>query len=372
VYEELGRQPTRAEFDDLAKYSSNSLVNRFGSWKQAKEQAGIDQECIAPGARISRDELIADLKSVGEKIGGVPTQEALTEHGEHSKGPIIREFGSWENGLRAAGFNPENRDPPNKIDSEQLLEDILELKQELGKVPNTTEMDQYGKHDPSTYSDRFGSYKRAVERAGLDASNLKEYGVGRRELLSELFRLADDLGRVPKMSDMRSKGRYSCPLYIDRFGSWNHAVRCAGFEPNTPITEGRPRRTNVGKDELKDDLRRVQEQIGVPPTRQEYDQIGVFNPNSLQYHYGSWSECLEAAGIDPDKRPDNKISDEELLSDLRAGAEALGRNPIKQEIDAFGEYSASTYVRRFGSFEEALASAGLLDSQKNGADEVVD
>lgn len=44
------------------------------------------------------------------------------------------------------------------------------------------------------------------------------------DLLGELQRLADQIGRDPKPSDMESTGEYSSGVYINRFGSWSGAL----------------------------------------------------------------------------------------------------------------------------------------------------
>jgi len=59
-----------------------------------------------------------------------------------------------------------------------------------------------------------------------------------------------------------------------------------------------------------------------------------------------------------------KYSEIELLSDLRRVAGKLGHPPTRTKYgntveDGLGSYSASVYTRRFGSWAEALESAGL-------------
>lgn len=52
------------------------------------------------------------------------------------------------------------------------------------------------------------------------------------ELLDEIRRLADDVGRSPpRKRDMDEYGNHASRTYTYRFGSWSDAVREAGFEP---------------------------------------------------------------------------------------------------------------------------------------------
>ena len=59
--------------------------------------------------------------------------------------------------------------------------------------------------------------------------------------------------------------------------------------------------------------------------------------------------------------PSHKVSEAELVEDLKAGAAALGRPPTWDEYNTFGEYSAQTVSRRFGGWGESLAAAGLAE-----------
>jgi hypothetical protein len=56
---------------------------------------------------------------------------------------------------------------------------------------------------------------------------------------------------------------------------------------------------------------------------------------------------------------EERISDEELLNDLRAGAAALGIAPTAEDIAAYGDYSPTAYRQHFGSVVEALVEAGI-------------
>jgi len=67
----------------------------------------------------------------------------------------------------------------------------------------------------------------------------------------------------------------------------------------------------------------------------------------------------------------SKIPTEDLLMDLRIGAEAIGRPPNSEEYQDCGLYSKTTYYNRFGDWESAIVEAGLDPSQmKTGSQKI--
>lgn len=55
---------------------------------------------------------------------------------------------------------------------------------------------------------------------------------GREELREEIDRLVEELGRIPTQIDVHEHCTYSKAPFIRVFGSWNEAVKEAGYEPN--------------------------------------------------------------------------------------------------------------------------------------------
>jgi hypothetical protein len=63
----------------------------------------------------------------------------------------------------------------------------------------------------------------ALEAAGLPPRPQRQQ-LSRTDLIDELQRLADDLGRQPTTSDMNDHGAYSDGVYYNRVESWNAAL----------------------------------------------------------------------------------------------------------------------------------------------------
>jgi len=97
----------------------------------------------------------------------------------------------------------------DQVSDEELLDDLQRLHEELGKVPSILDVEAEGNHGPTTYQNRFGSWSEALEAAGFDP----ERGPTDEELLAELRRLRDELDKQPSMRDMTEHGAYGCTTY---------------------------------------------------------------------------------------------------------------------------------------------------------------
>lgn len=132
--------------------------------------------------------------------------------------------------------------------NQELIDELQYLAEKLEKTPSTSDMEQLGNYSRYYYYDRFGSWRNASEAAGLEPNTRGRHRVSEKELLGELRRLADAIGKVPSASDMNDLGEYSHTVYIYRFGNWNEAIEAIGLSPNSP---GRPR---TSKSELSGEV----------------------------------------------------------------------------------------------------------------------
>jgi 5-methylcytosine-specific restriction endonuclease McrA len=116
----------------------------------------------------------------------------------------------------------------------------------------------------------------------------------------------------------------------------------------------------VSPEELLADLRSVAKTLGKNSvTIDEYARHGRYHPSTIQRKCGSWLSALKKAGLNRTRTPFN-VPSEELLSDLKSVAAALGKDAVTtDEYDSHGRYYSSTLQKRFGSWFAALDKAGL-------------
>ena len=100
----LGRSPTMKEFaaDAGTKVHPQTVIEHFGSWNAAKRAAGL-----VPRRFVTRDELIAVLRRLGDELGRPPTARDLDERrgSVPSKSLYWHTFGSLSSALAQAGFD---------------------------------------------------------------------------------------------------------------------------------------------------------------------------------------------------------------------------------------------------------------------------
>jgi len=130
----LGRSPTMREFagDPAASVHPQTVIEHFGTWNAAKRAAGLQ-----PRRFISREELVAQLRELGEELGRTPTVRDIEERRSRmaSKSLIWHTFGSLAAALKEAGFDV----PVGEERLERAIADGAVLARALGHLPKMAE-----------------------------------------------------------------------------------------------------------------------------------------------------------------------------------------------------------------------------------------
>jgi hypothetical protein len=144
----LRRSPTMREFteDPRARAHPQTLVERFGSWNEAKRRAGL-----VPRRFATKDELLLQLRTLGDELGRTPTGRDLDARRAAlpSKSLYWHTFGSLSNALRTAGFDVPRRDERR----ERALVQGERLAAELGRLPRFTDWTAARRRDASMLSE---------------------------------------------------------------------------------------------------------------------------------------------------------------------------------------------------------------------------
>ncbi len=111
--------------------------------------------------------------------------------------------------------------------------------------------------------------------------------------------------------------------------------------------------------EILGQLKACAERLGRSPTMREFaeDRETSIHPQTVIERFGSWNRAKRAAGLVPRRF----ATKEELLRCLRELGERLGRTPTAKDVDANRGLvpSKSLYWHTFGSLTNALREAGF-------------
>jgi len=140
----LGRSPTMREFaaDPGTSVHPQTVIEHFGSWNAAKRRAGL-----VPRRFATREELLGQLRALGEELGRTPTARDIDERKGRmpSKSLLWHTFGSLAAALREAGFDV----PLGEERLERAVEQGAALARALGRLPKMADWAAARKEDAS-------------------------------------------------------------------------------------------------------------------------------------------------------------------------------------------------------------------------------
>jgi hypothetical protein len=158
--ERLGRSPTMREFerDPGTRIHPQTVIERFGSWNAAKRLAGLRARRFA-----TREELLAELRALGDELGRPPTGGDLERRRATmpSKSLYWHVFGSLRNALREAGFDV----PIGEERLERAVDEGARLSRRLKRLPRFVDWAAERKRDPRLPSE-WQVYRLAGGRRG--------------------------------------------------------------------------------------------------------------------------------------------------------------------------------------------------------------
>jgi len=345
---ELGTSPTTEQMHEHGQYTAQAYYYYFDTWDEALEAAGLET------TSTTRADLIEDLQSIQETVGHPSSwADAIREHGTYSLSQFYTTFGDIDSALQAADIEKEEL---SIITEEEVIEEISRLATD-GTPPTAEQMDAEGAYSARTCGDRFGTWNGAVRAAGYEPlGESNEYTD--EELLEEIRRLAEEVRKPPTTRDMVEHGAYTASVYFRHFESWNDAVIEAGFTPNE--RRGDPADQRIRVSDMLDEIQQVAERVDGRPTTEDMLEYGAYSVTPYDNRFGSWNDALERAGFSPFTGTTEDIfSRTELVEELQRLGENVGRPPTTQQMNEQGRYSTSPYQRMFGSWVGALREAGF-------------
>lgn len=341
--------PTTAAIREHGEYSLTVYYRVFDGIGEALEAAGIEKTSQPSHNSTTREELIGELQRLAEEQGDTPTIEDMDESGAFSGATYYNHFESWNTALREAGLETNH---VANISREDLIQDIQAVDEATdGPHPTVESIREHATYSITTYISEFGGLENVLGAAGIERV---DQSITKDEIVSEIRRLATG-GYPPTVSEMDESGQMSSRTCTDRFGSWNAAVRAAGFEPNVDAEDG-------DHDDLLEEIERLNEETLGTPTVRDMRDHGKYTPSRYFNNFESWNDAIREIGLEPNEQVmdpvDQRIPESDLLEELRDVAGQVGDRPTAEDMLNHGKYTTKPYYNRFGSWNRAVELAG--------------
>ena len=186
---------------------------------------------------------------------------------------------------------------------------------------------------------------------------LRKRSISDQELLDDLKRVAQLFGDAQWITHAQYSqyGTFAPNTLKNRFGSWESALITAGFSP-----QNKRHKTHLhcsSKQSFIEDIQAVAKQLNKPTvTVTQYEQYGKYHRAYANTHFGSWENALKTAGLAATGFHTEGITDAELFEDIANVWLKIGKQPSIRHFKGAGlsKYGATTYTRRFGSWNKAL------------------
>jgi hypothetical protein len=153
--------------------------------------------------RYTDDDILEELRAAAERLGRSPTMREFARDPEAGVHPqtVIEHFGTWNAAKRAAGLYPRRF-----LTREELLEQLRALGEELGRIPTARDLGARRRSLPSAslYAHTFGSLANALREAGFEVLQGEER---LERAVEQGAAIARRLGRLPKMADWAEERR---------------------------------------------------------------------------------------------------------------------------------------------------------------------
>lgn len=207
----LNRTPRTTEFPHY-----DVVLRRYGSWNDFLTTANLPLNVNS--SQMPKEYFINEINLLAQQLNRVPVYRDYSKANTAAK-----KFGSWNKFLDAAGLDRKKQDKShlkrNIYSNEELLNKFNLLTEELGRVPRVREFRHY-----RIASKRFGSWNNFLEAA--NATPIKKYTkLSNEQFIEDIQLLARQLNRTPVFRDYPK-----AKVAADRFGSWNKFLEVAGIK----------------------------------------------------------------------------------------------------------------------------------------------
>lgn len=318
----IGRTPTYNVFEnDKTVPSATIYKQRFGSWNNALALAGLKTNAIR---RYKKEDIITEVLSYYEKYDRAPYYNELNFTIVH----VNKFWDGWTAMLEDLNI-PLNRRFSLVTSEEELLVFLKELADKLEVVPTGKDIEEAGVNR-NLYTQKFGSYKIALIRAGIvDEEHFKSMEERIPESLTAIMTYYNENGAAPtveeyetiakrdnlahrKALEMILEKRFT-EICIEHIGVANQYKR--------------------SKEQLLADLIELKGKLGRTPMANELTVNGLAEKKQYYRTFNmTYNQIIESLGWELTSNKMHFKSIDELLEDYKKLHKEIGRIPFYDDI----------------------------------------
>ena len=285
---------------------------------------------------------------------------------------VTREFGSWNNAIRRAGFEVVRDFHPTKA---RMKNSLLEFYTKHKRAPLTKECNKAnGLYDPQTYIKflEVANWSAVLEKVGLDRFLQYSKLTKNKERAYEEIASLVKKGKVTKSLDYKrlakAKGLPSLAFIRTEYGGWENLLKTIGL------------RKVLTKETIAKAVKECYKKSGKSPTIPILAQQLRTTADRILGITGSYNKFLAELGFPLNKRlyERNKLTAEELkrlyIDFSRRNGHVNGAS--LKAVNESGELPvANVFIRKFGSMNDLRRVCGFIavnDNHQYSKDEVME
>jgi len=253
----------------------------------------------------------------------------------------------------------------NRYTDEDLIKALMDFYIINDKIPNSSD---FKKSHPNTsvFYNRFGSWTKALNKAGLFKEKQKSTDYTDQELIDLLIKFHRETKKVPTTRNINEVNYMpNNNTYIKRFNGFGNALNLAGLR-NLRKDNHQFGRIEYSKESLLEMLQNFINELGRLPTAKEVDSnpnIPTCNPYNK--HFGGLFGAYVELGYDLNKLKNNQKEnfEHEMINRFLELTKIIGKTPNSRDLDKYSKLglccASKTYTEHFGSMRKLYKLIGL-------------
>ena len=297
---------------------------------------------------FDRESIIKLLKQQAELLGHPPSKAWWDKRGPRPSVPTIRKVFGTWRNALLAAGLKPG--PQNVVTEQELIDDINRVAQELGRSPKITDYHKLGKYTSIQYH---GGWKYLVAKAGFRSY----YDISKDELIQAVKDVAIDLGRTPLYIEFcKHRLGYSSLIVYKYYSGYDELLTDADLHPPERLGGGRI----LTDQDMIDEVLQVANQIGHVPSQLEFTELSSSSAGTAVYKFGSYNKFLEAAGLDIRKCRTNPWTRSEIAESIQRYFREYHKPVTHDACDKTSFLpGARTITNEFGSIRKARQYSGI-------------